>query len=124
MFAWTKQYNGPAYEKRGPENYASKDLDTMSKLGLGGKMTVLEQASADAAAAAAAGSAAGDYDDDDDEVDSDDSGEGRKSKSAVKARGRPMRAAAKAAHNVARSDMDSEHSDEVRHRGRLNFSGI
>lgn len=35
------QYSGPAHEKRGPSDYATKDIPDLAKRGLGGKMTTL-----------------------------------------------------------------------------------
>ncbi|KAK4055953.1 hypothetical protein OIO90_002946 [Microbotryomycetes sp. JL221] len=81
-------YSGPAYEKRGPEDYAQKSLEDAAKAGAGGR-----------AGAAAAG--AGD-DDDDDEIGSDDS-EGAKPLSKAKkgaARGRSGSGANAAAQNA------------------------
>lgn len=94
-----RQYSGPAYEKRGPEDYASKDVDEIAKLGLGGKMTALNAAAAAAAA-------------DEDDDGSDDSAEERK---PAKGKGKAKATTARqkslsAAASVAKSDL-SDHQE-------------
>ncbi|KAK4049044.1 hypothetical protein OIV83_004406 [Microbotryomycetes sp. JL201] len=87
-------YSGPAYEKKGPEDFAAKNQAEMAKAGAGGKMTVNDHSLGD---------------DDDDEVGSDDSLDEKPAaaKKNGKRAGKPMPASRGAQDGPSQRDASS-----------------